>query len=92
MPKQLDTSMRCSIVKEGRDLNIKIHKESRQRKVITLGRAPESNLLCKAKVKFDVLWNHLVLESQKETKRELIFVSIVSDELKIPQQTSQWNL
>jgi len=92
MPKQLYIFMRYSIVKEGSDLNIEIHKQPQRRKIITLGRAPEGDLLCEAKIKFDVLWKHLVLESQKETKCELILALIAYDMLKIPQQTSQWNL
>jgi len=83
--------MQHSIIKEGGDLNIEIHKESRRRKIITLGRISEGDLLCEVNIKFDVLWKHLVLESQKESKCELIFALIGSNMLKIPQQTSQWN-
>jgi len=89
MPKRLYIFIRCSIVKEGSDLDIEIYKESRRRKIITLGRAPQGNLLCKASIKFDDLWEHLVLELQKEIKCELILVSIAYGRLKIPQQTSQ---
>ena len=92
MPKQLYTFMRCRIVREGSDLRTEIHKESQRRKIITLGRAPEGDLVCSARIDFDVLWEHLVLESQKEIKCELILASIAYDMLKIPQQTSQWNL
>jgi len=92
IPKQLYTFMRCRIVKEGSELNIEIHKESQRRRIITFGRAPEGDLVCSARIKFDVLWKHLVLESRKETKCEFILVSIAYDMLKIPQQTSQWNL
>jgi len=92
MPKQLYAFMRCRIVKEGSELNIEIHKESQRKKIFTLGRAPEGNLVCNARIEFDVLWKHLVLESRKETKCEFILVSIAYDMLKIPQQTSQWNL
>ena len=83
--------MRCSIFKEGDDLNIEIYKESQQKKIITLGRTSEGDLLCRVSIKFDDLWRHLVFESQKETKCELIFVSIASNGLRIPQQTSRQN-
>ena len=91
MPMQPYMFMQHSIIKEGGDLNIEIHKESRRRKIITLGRISEGDLLCEVNIKFDVLWKHLVLESQKESKCELIFALIGSNMLKIPQQTSQWN-
>jgi len=84
--------MQCSIFKQGNDLDIEICKESRHRKIITLGHAPEGNLMCKASIKFDDLWEHLVLELQKETKCELILDTIAYDRLKISQQTSEWNL
>lgn len=64
--------MRCSIVKEGNNLNIEIYKESRQWKIITLGHVSEGDLLCRVSIKFDNLWRYLVSESQKETKCELI--------------------
>jgi len=82
--------MQCSILKEGSDLNIKIHKESQRRKIITLGLISEGDLLCEVNIKFDDLWKHLVLESQQETKCELILASITSDILREPQQTSRW--
>ena len=81
---------RCSILKEGSDLDIKIHKESRRQKIITLGLISEGDLLCEVNIKFDDLWKHLVLESQQETKCELILASITSDILREPQQTSRW--
>jgi len=84
--------MRCSIFKAGSDLNIKIYKESRQRKIITLRQASEGDLLGRANIKFNDLWRHLVSESQKETKCELIFASVASDMLRILQKTLQWNL
>jgi len=74
----------CSIFEEGNNLNIEIYKESRRRKAVTLGRAPEGDLLCQVSIKFDDLWRHLVCESQKETKCELIFSSVASDGLTIP--------
>ena len=92
MPKRLYIFIRCSIVKERSDLDIEIYRESQRWKIITLGRAPEGNLLCKASIKFDDLWEHLVLELQKETKCELILGTIAYDGLKIPQQTFQWDL
>jgi len=92
MPKRLYIFIRCSIVKEGSDLDTEIHKESRRRKIITLGRAPQGDLLCKASIRFDDLWEHLILELQEEANRELILVSIAYDRLKIPQQTFQWDL
>jgi len=83
--------MRCSIFKEGSDLNIEIYKESQQRKIITLRCASEGDLLCQINIKVDDLWRHLVAESQKEKKYELVFVSIDFDGLRIPQQTSRQN-
>lgn len=84
--------MQCSIFKEENDLNIEIYKESQQRKIITLGRASEGHLLCRASIKFNDLWRHLVSESRKEIKCELIFTSVASDKLRILQRTLQWNL
>jgi len=84
--------IRCSIFKEGNDMNIEIYKESRGKKIITFGSASEGNLLCQVSIKFDDLWRHLVSESQNEMKCKLIFVSITSGGLMIPQQTSRQNL
>jgi len=83
--------MQCSIFKEGSDLNIEIYKGSRRKKIITLGRTLEGDLVCQVNIKFDDLWRHLVSESQKETKCKLIFVSIASNGLRIPQQISRQN-
>jgi len=83
--------IRCSILEEGSDLNIEIYKESRRKEIITLGRTLEGDLVCRVSIKFDDLWGHLVSESQEETKCELIFVSIASNGLRIPQQTSRQN-
>jgi len=47
--------------------------------------------LCQINIKVDDLWRHLVAESQKEKKYELVFVSIAFDGLRIPQQTSRQN-
>ena len=63
--------MRCSIFKEGSDLNIEIYKKHSQRlEIITFGHASEDELLCKANIRFDDLWKHLVSDSQKEVKCE----------------------
>jgi len=76
--------MRRSIVKEGSDSNIEIHKKrSRWQKANPFERTSQDNVLCKATIKFDNLWKHLVLKSQKESKCKLILVSIASDMLKI---------
>ena len=90
MPMQPYMFMQHSIIKEGSDLNIEIHKESRRRKIITLGLISGGDLVCEVNIKFDDLWKHLVLESQKETKCELILSSITSDILRELQQTSRW--
>jgi len=83
--------IRCSIFEQGTDLTIKIYKESRRRKILTLlGRASEGDLLCQVSIKFDDLWKHLVSESQKTKKCELIFASIASDMLMAPQWSSRW--
>ena len=84
--------IRCSIFKEGSDLNIEIYKESQRKKIMTFGSASEGDLLCRVIIKFNDLWKHLVAESQKETKCKLIVVSIASDGLRIPQRTSRQNL
>ena len=63
--------IRCSILEEGSDLNIEIYKESRQKKIMTLGRTLEGDLVCQVNIKFDDLWRHLVSESQKETNVSL---------------------
>jgi len=51
------------------------------------GRVSENELLCKASIGFDDLWKHLVSESQKEAKCELVFALIASNILRVPQQT-----
>ena len=82
--------MWCSIFEEGNDLNIEIYKKhSRRLKIITFGRVSEDELLCKASIGFDDLWKHLVSESQKEAKCELVFALIASNILRVPQQTSR---
>ena len=63
--------MQCSIFEEGSDLNIEIYKKhSRWLEIITFGHASEDELLCKASIRFDNLWKHLVSDSQKEVKCE----------------------
>ena len=92
MSMQPSIFMWRSIVKEGSDLNIEIHKKrSWLQKANLFKRTSQYNVLCKATIKFDDLWKHLVLESQKGSKCGFIFTSIASDMLKIPKQTSQWN-
>jgi len=82
--------MWCSIFKKGNDLNIEIYKKhSRQLKFIMFGRVSEDELLCKASIGFDDLWKHLVSESQKEAKCELVFALIAFNILRVPQQTSR---
>jgi len=68
--------MRCSIFEEGNDLNIEIYEKHSLR---------QDELLCKASIRFDNLWKHLVSESQKEAKCELVFASIASNILRVPQ-------
>ena len=75
----------CSIVKEGSDLNIEIHKKCpRWQKLIHLKCTSEDNVACTATIKFNDICKHLALESQKEPKCRLILVSIASNMLKIP--------
>jgi len=82
--------MRCSIFEEGNDLNIEIYKKHYQRlKIITFGHVSQDELLCKASIRFDDLWKHLVSESQKEAKCELVFALIASNILRVPQPTSR---
>jgi len=82
--------MRYSIFEEGNDLNIEIYqKHSLLLDIITFGHASKDELLCKASIGFDNLWKHLVLESPKEAKCELVFASIASNILRVPQQTSR---
>jgi len=60
--------------------------------MLSLGHTSKGNSPCKASVKFDDLWKHLVDEAQKETKCELIFSSITPDLLRVLQPASRWNL
>jgi len=84
--------MRCSILKEGSDLNIEIHKKHSWQQNISFRRTPKSDSLCQASIRFDDLWKHLVSEAQKETKCERIVVSITLDLLRVLQPTLRWNL
>jgi len=80
--------MRCSIFEEGNDLNIGIYKKHSLRlEIRTFGRASQDELLCKASIRFNDLWKHLVSESQKEAKCELVFTLIALNILRVPQQT-----
>jgi len=82
--------MQCSIFEEGSDLNIEIYKKhSRWLEIITFGHASEDELLCKASIRFDNLWKHLVSDSQKEVKCEWVFALITFSTLRVPQQTSR---
>ena len=83
--------MRRSIFKGGSDLNIEIHQKRSRRQKAHPFRRPSQHLFTTT-IKFDDLWKHLVLESQKASKCGFIFSSIASDMLKIPKQTSRWNL
>ena len=67
--------MWCSIFEEGNDLNIEIYKKhSLQLEIKTFRHALQDEFLCKASIRFDDLWKHLVSELQKEEKCELAFV------------------
>ena len=77
--------MWCSVFEEGNDLNIEIYeKHSLRQEIKTLGCASQDKFLCKASIQFDNLWKHLVSESQKEAKCELVFASIASNILRVP--------
>ena len=56
-----------------------MHKYSLRQKIVSLWNINKDDSPCKAIIKFDDLWNHLVSEAQKETKCELIFSSITLD-------------
>ena len=70
--------MQCSIFEEGNDLNIEIYEKHS---------LWQDKLLCKVSIWFDDLWKHLVSESQKEAKCELVFTLIALNILRVPQQT-----
>jgi len=86
--KQSFSLVRCSILKEGSDLNIHIHKKHFRPWKILMHNSKD-DLMCKTNIEFDDLWQHLI---SKETKCKMIFALIAPDILKIPQQTSRWDL
>ena len=91
MPRQCSTFVRCSILKQGSDLDIEMHREhSLQHKIFSFGHISDDPL-CRVSIKFNDLWDHLVSETQKGTKCRLIFVSIALSLLRILQQISKWN-
>ena len=46
--------MRCSILKQGNDLNIKMRgKHSKRQKILSLGYISKDDLSCKADIQFD---------------------------------------
>ena len=71
---------------EGRNLNIEIHEYFRRLNIFS---SKHIDSPCKASIKFDDLWEHLVSEAQRETNCTLIFASINSHWLRIPQRTSR---
>ena len=77
--------MWCSILNEGSDLNIEIHKYYRREKYLRIIYGNKDNSPCRTSIKFDYLWKHLVSEEQEGTKCELIFCSITLD---FPQRAS----
>ena len=77
--------MWCSILKEGSDLNIEMHKYYRREKYLSFIYGNKDNSPCRTSIKFDDLWKHLVSEEQEGTKCELIFCSITLD---FPQRAS----
>ena len=81
--------IRWGIFERGSDLKIEIYRESVWRIITTLGRTSAGALLCRVNIKFDDLWKHLVSESQKTIKCELVFAPIASDILTAPQPTSR---
>ena len=65
--------MWCSMLVEGNELNIEIHKK-RSQGIFTRQRGSEEGPICKAKVKFDDLQKHLCCRTG--TNCEGIFTSI----------------
>jgi len=73
-----------SMLVEGSELNIEIHKKnSRRWKIFTRERGSEEGPMCKAHIKFDDLRKHLF--SKTGTDRELIFTSIAPNLIRGPQ-------
>ena len=81
---QFHILMWCRIFEEGSSLNIEIHKHFRRPRVLRSKRALQDDLLCKASIKFDDIWDHLVSEAQLETSCELMFASIIFYLLRTP--------
>jgi len=77
-----------SMLVEGSELNIEIHKKhSRRREILMLGRTPKEELMCKVSIRFDDLWKHL--SSGTETSCEGIFTLIIPNLLRGPQRNSR---
>ena len=70
--------MWCRIFQEESNLNIEIHKHFKRPRVFRSKRVLQDDLLCKASIEFDDLWDHLASEAQRESDCELIFASIIS--------------
>ena len=67
MLKQLCPLMWCSTLIQGSDLRIEVYKKhSRRRKVARLGITPRVDPMCKASIKFDDLWQHLVYADRSQ--------------------------
>jgi len=83
-PMQFHILMWCRIFQEGSSLNIEIHKHFQRLRILRFKRASQDDLLCKASIKFDDIWGHLVLETQRGTNCELMFALIISHLLRAP--------
>ena len=80
-----------SMLAEGNEMSIEIHKKRPQRrKIFTRDPGSEEGSMPKANIKFDDLRKHL--SSRTETNCEGIFTSISHDLLTGHQSTSRWNL
>jgi len=78
--------MWCSMLTEGSELNVDIHKQySRGQKIWMLGRTSKEEPMCKASIRFDDLWKHV---SSAEINCEWISTSIIPSLLRGPQQNS----
>jgi len=85
-PFASDVLMECSMLVEGSELNIEIHKEhSRHRKILILERTPKEELMCKARIMFDDLWKCTSSGTGRNCKR--ICTSMTPDLLRGRQQT-----
>ena len=79
--------MWCSMLAEGSELNVDIHKQySQGQKIRMLRRTSKEEPMCKASVRFDDLWKHV--SSGAETNCEQISTSIIPSLLRGPQQNS----